>query len=127
MPYKILHLDDDRQLLMLLKMMLSSGDYQVVSMHDARVALELAKVERPDLVFVDINLPHMNGVEFAAQMKATPELRHIPLIALTANAMHGDREFYLEHNFVGYLAKPVLRHELLHTLKQFLPSSSTQA
>jgi CheY-like chemotaxis protein len=121
MPHKILHLDDDRQLTILLKMMLKSSEYEVISANDSHVALELAKIERPALILVDINLPNMNGVEFAEQIKTIPELQKIPLIALTANAMHGDREFYLAHNFVGYLAKPVLRHELLHTLKLFLP------
>jgi CheY-like chemotaxis protein len=65
-------------------------------------------------------MPHINGVELAAQIKADPLVKHIPLIALTANTMYGDREYYLSHNFDGYLGKPMLRIELLHTLGAML-------
>jgi CheY-like chemotaxis protein len=127
MGAKILHLDDDPRQTELLRLMLRREQYQVVSVNDPLQALDLALSERPAAMLLDINLPRMNGVEFAAKVKAVPELAQIPLIALTANAMYGDREYYLDHNFAAYLAKPVLRFELLRVLKTILPADDPVA
>jgi CheY-like chemotaxis protein len=120
MTQKILHLDDDLRQTELLRLMLRNEPYTLLSAQDSATALALARAEKPDVLLVDINMPRMNGVEFAAHVKAIPELAHIPLIAMTANTMYGDREYYLSHNFTAYLAKPVLRFELLRTLKSLL-------
>ena len=117
MPIRLLHLDDDPRQTQLLTVLLRGTDYRVLSANSPQQALTIAQTEKPDAMLVDINMPLMNGLQFAEQIKSTPELRHIPLIALTANAMYGDREYYLAHNFDAYLAKPVLRHELLHVLE----------
>jgi CheY-like chemotaxis protein len=82
--------------------------------------MEMLQQDKPDICLVDINMPQTSGVEFAASVKAMPEYRHIPLIALTANTMYGDREFYLANNFDGYLGKPMLRIELLKALEAAL-------
>lgn len=116
---KLLHLDDDKRLTELLRVMLKK-DFDVVSTNDPLSAVELAKTEKPDAILLDINMPSINGVEVAARIHAEPELQHIPLIALTANAMHGDREFYLKNHFRAYLAKPILRLELVQTLNAVL-------
>lgn len=121
MPVRILHLDDDVRQTELLRMMLKRDNYEVISANDAPTALELAMTDHPDLILLDINIPRMNGLEFAARVKATPEIQHIPLVALTANTMYGDREYYLGQKFAAYLAKPVLRFELMRLLQSLLP------
>lgn len=100
--------------------MLRNEPYVLLSAQDSVTALAIAQAEKPDVILVDINMPRMNGVEFAAEVKRIPELAHIPLIAMTANTMYGDREYYLSNNFTAYLAKPVLRFELVRALKSLL-------
>lgn len=117
MAQKLLHVDDDPKQTELLRILLKTKDYIVISANDARTALELIERERPDVCLMDINMPQTNGVELAAQIKANPAYRHIPLIALTANTMYGDREFYLANHFDAYLGKPMLRIELLQMLE----------
>ncbi len=119
MPFKLLHLDDDTRQTQLLTVLLRGTPYQVVSANNPQQALIIAHAEKPDAMLVDINMPYMNGVQFAERVKTEEALRHIPLIALTANAMYGDREYYLSRNFDAYLAKPVLRHELLQVLERY--------
>ncbi|MDX2136624.1 MAG: response regulator [Chloroflexota bacterium] len=117
---KILHLDDDPRQTELLRLMLRNEPYVLLSAQESATALVMARAEKPDVILVDINMPRMNGVEFAAEIKRIPELAQIPLIAMTANTMYGDREYYLSHNFSVYLAKPVLRFELVRALKSLL-------
>ncbi|MEL6150515.1 MAG: response regulator, partial [Chloroflexota bacterium] len=69
---------------------------------------------------LDINLPDMDGIEVCKHLRSADETAWIPVVALTANAMHGDRERFLESGMDGYLAKPITRNELLSTVKQFL-------
>jgi two-component system cell cycle response regulator DivK len=125
MPRTLLHLDDDRRQTDLLRLLLKNQDYTVISANDAATALELMRQQRPDIALVDINMPKTNGVEFAAQVKGMAEYRDIPLIALTANAMYGDREYYLANHFDGYLAKPMLRLELVRALEAALAKPVT--
>ncbi len=70
---------------------------------------------------MDINLPDIDGLEVTARLKSIPELAHIPIIALTANAMHGDRERFLAAGCDGYIPKPITKNELLNTIAHLLP------
>jgi len=70
-------------------------------------SLSIVEERIPDLVLMDINIPGMDGLETAAKFKANPRLTHIPIIALTANAMKGDRERCLAAGCNGYMQKPI--------------------
>jgi CheY-like chemotaxis protein len=74
---------------------------------------------------MDINLPDIDGTEVTARIKADSQIAQIPIIALTANAMIGDKETYLGAGCDGYLAKPVSRTELLNLLSYFLPRNGS--
>jgi two-component system cell cycle response regulator DivK len=116
----ILYIEDNPQNTRLIQRMLSVKDYHVIAAFNGMTGLQLAESERPDLILMDINLPDIEGTEIVKRLKANERLAHIPVIALTANAMHGDRERFLEHGCDGYIAKPVSRTELLNTVAIFL-------
>lgn len=84
-------------------------------------ALNGLRSSPPDLVLLDISLPEMDGMEVAREIRADERLRHLPLVALTAHAMSGDRERFLQSGFDAYVAKPIIdEQELLRTLAGFL-------
>lgn len=87
---------------------------------DGAEGLEQAKTHQPDLVLLDISLPVMDGFEVLDELKKEEGLRHIPVIALTARAMKGDREGILAHGFDGYISKPVDGELLERTIKEML-------
>lgn len=120
MSIRILYIEDNPQNMRLVRKMLKIGGYDMIEAPDGQTGLNQAANEVPDLIFVDINLPDIDGIEVTTQIKANPELRHIPIVALTANAMFGDRERFLEAGCDGYLAKPISKKELLTTVEQFL-------
>jgi signal transduction histidine kinase/CheY-like chemotaxis protein/HAMP domain-containing protein len=86
--------------------------YQVVAAGDGREGLEQARRHQPDVILMDIAMPELDGIQALAALRQDEALRDIPVIAVTASAMTGDRESILAHGFDGYLSKP-LEHELL--------------
>lgn len=96
--------EDNRDLVV--KVLARQG-YRVVEAVSGEQALELARTSPPDLVLMDLDLRGMNGFEATRHLKADPSLRHIPVVALTAYAMVGDRERALDAGCDGYLSKPV--------------------
>jgi CheY-like chemotaxis protein len=117
---KILHVEDDPRQSDLIRVLLAKDGHTVLSVQDPFEVVSIAKAELPSLIFADINMPRMNGVELARIIKDTPELAKIPLVALTANSMSGDRDYYLSQKFDAYLPKPIMRFELTALIKQLL-------
>lgn len=87
--------------------------YDVEEYETGREALEAFRTVPPDLVLLDISLPEMDGTEVLRHMRDDPGLSAIPVIALTAHAMTGDREKYLAEGFDDYLSKPIVEEEVL--------------
>ncbi len=116
----ILHVEDNPQNMRLVHKMLAASGYKLLEAPDGITGLEMTCQCVPDLILMDINLPDIDGLEVTRRIKATPELRHIPVVALTANAMHGDRERFLNAGCDGYISKPVTRSELLNTIALIL-------
>jgi CheY-like chemotaxis protein len=95
--------------------------YQIVEYDDGIEALAGMRRHRPDLVLLDISLPGMDGIEVLRHVRAEPALYGVPVIALTAHAMTGDRERYLDQGFDHYVAKPILDEgELLGAIERLL-------
>lgn len=117
---KILYVEDNPQNMRLVRKMLGSGGYEMLEAPDGLSGLQIAEAEQPVLILLDINLPDIDGIEVTRRIKSNPSLAHIPVVALTANAMFGDRERFLDAGCDGYLAKPVSKTELLNTLAYFL-------
>ena len=89
------------------------GRFDVVEYVDGAEALEGMGRKVPDLVLLDISLPEMDGTEVLARMREDDQLRAVPVIALTAHAMAGDREKYLEAGFDAYVTKPIIDFDML--------------
>jgi CheY-like chemotaxis protein len=101
------------------KRILTNAGYEVVIANDGQSALELVNGTPLDLILMDINLPDMSGVEVVQSIKKSDH-RYMPIIALTANTMHGDREILLQAGCDDYIAKPITRSILLNTISRYL-------
>jgi CheY-like chemotaxis protein len=84
--------------------------------------LDIARRERPDLVLLDIRMPGMDGYEVAAALRKEPGLEHMPIVAVTASAMVGDRERIGASGFDGYIQKPIDPETFVTEVEKFLPS-----
>jgi CheY-like chemotaxis protein len=121
----VLYVEDNPVNLKLMQMALSRRkEIRLVTATSAEEGIELAELERPDLILLDINLPGMDGYEGLQAMKQRPVLSRIPVVAVTANAMKGDRERGLEAGFVDYVTKPFKVDELYALLDRWLPAAA---
>jgi CheY-like chemotaxis protein len=95
--------------------------YHVTEYENGVDALAGIRADRPDLVLLDISLPGMDGTEVLSALRGEPELRGLPVVAITAHALAGDRERYLAAGFDDYVAKPIVDQEqLLDCLRRLL-------
>ncbi|MCK4950435.1 MAG: response regulator [Gammaproteobacteria bacterium] len=104
---KILLVEDNEMNREMLTRRLEKQNFEVVTADDGQQAIELAETVSPDLILMDMSLPIMDGWEATRQIKANPETAKIPVIALTAHAMTGDRKKALEAGCDEYDTKPV--------------------
>ena len=112
--------EDNKDNRLLLRAMLEES-YKVSEFETAFQALHAFKGSRPDLIVMDISLPGMDGREFLSALRADETLKRIPVIALTAHAMSGDREQYLAAGFDEYLPKPIVDEEdLFNAIERLL-------
>ena len=115
--------DNDMNRDMLSRRLLRRG-YEVVIALDGQQAVEMAAAEKPDLILMDMSLPVLDGWEATRRIKAAAETREIPVIALTAHAMSGDREKALESGCDDYDTKPIDLPRLLEKMMAALGRSS---
>lgn len=120
MSARILVIEDNPANLELMGYLLRCSGHEVLVATDGRGGLELAQLEGPDLIICDIQMPHMTGFEVALHLKANDRVKHIPLVAITAFAMVGDRERVLAGGFDGYLAKPIDPEAFVEQIEAFL-------
>lgn len=106
MDQTILVVEDDSANRFLMETVLSGKGYAVVSSVDGSDALELARMHKPGLILMDINLPKVKGTERIRQFKADPDLAHIPIIAVTTQVMKGDEEEVRRSGCQDYISKP---------------------
>ncbi|UCC75356.1 MAG: response regulator [Anaerolineales bacterium] len=111
---------EDQELNMDLLVQLLEDDYEVLTATDGAAGIALAERERPDLILMDLSLPVVDGWEAARRLKANDDLRHIPVIALTAHVMLGDEERARECGCDDYLTKPLDEDLLFEKLEHFL-------
>jgi two-component system cell cycle response regulator DivK len=109
---KILIVEDDPQNMNLVEMTLRAGRYALLKATDGEKAMKIAVKDKPDLIIMDIHLPKLSGLEVTKKIRQMPALSHIPIIAVTAYAMRGDREKVIDAGCDAYLSKPVNTREL---------------
>ncbi|MBN1285289.1 MAG: response regulator [Anaerolineae bacterium] len=120
MSYRILVVEDNPDNRTLIADVLQSLGYEVIEAVDGVEGVEKAVSEKPDLILMDLSLPHKDGWTATREIKANPELVDIPVIALTAHAMVGDRERALEAGCDDYVSKPIDLRQLAGKLTQYL-------
>jgi two-component system cell cycle response regulator DivK len=116
----ILHIEDNSDNRMLIRRILQFEGYQVLEAENARSAMSLLAVYRPDLILMDINMPDEDGYTLTQKLKLIPALIHVPILAITANALKGDKEKSLQAGCDGYIEKPIDIDDLLEQLAHYL-------
>ena len=117
---KVMIVEDNELNMRLFRDLLTAFGYQTVETRDGLAALEIAKREQPDLILMDIQLPHVSGLDVTRWMKADSETENIPIIAVTAFAMRGDEEKIREGGCQAYLSKPISVASFIGAVKEFI-------
>ncbi|OON63602.1 response regulator [Massilia sp. KIM] len=120
---RILIIEDNPANIELMSFLLSAYGHTPLTAPDGARGVAVARSERPDLVACDVNLPGMNGFAVLSALRAEPELAQMPVLAVTALAMAGDREQVLAAGFDGYISKPIEPESFVAELEAFLPAA----
>ncbi|MGA2158471.1 MAG: response regulator [Dehalococcoidia bacterium] len=122
---KILYIEDNEQNFYLVKVLLSTRDYEVIWARDGQEGIDKAEQSGPDLILLDIQLPVMDGYEVASRLRSKPELTGIPIVAVTSYAMAGDREKALSAGCNGYIEKPIDPDTFLAQIDKYFPGTDS--
>jgi two-component system cell cycle response regulator DivK len=117
---KILVVDDNQDNRELVVKVLKNKGYEIIEAIDGEEAVEKAIAQKPDLILLDISIPKLNGYEVTRILKGKEDFKDIPVVALTAHAMKGDRLKALEAGCEGYITKPINVRELPAQVKSFI-------
>ncbi|GEO99866.1 response regulator [Methylobacterium haplocladii] len=120
MKKTVLIVEDNELNMKLFNDLLEAHGYATLKTANGIEAIELARTHRPDLILMDIQLPEVSGLEVTKWLKDDEELRHIPVIAITAFAMKGDEERIREGGCEAYLSKPISVAKFIATVRSFL-------
>lgn len=117
---RVLIVEDNELNLKLFHDLLEAYGYEPMAVRDGRLVMDQVRATRPDLIIMDIQLPEVSGLEVTRWLKNDPDLKSIPIIAVTAFAMKGDEERIREGGCEGYIAKPISVVRFLETVQRFL-------
>ncbi len=116
---KVMVIEDNPINMQLFTDILDASGYDTISITDARIAVENIKKHKPNLVLTDIQMPNISGLDLVKIIKKDEEIKHIPVIAITAFAMKGDEEKIIQAGCDGYVAKPISIKPFLETVAKF--------
>jgi two-component system cell cycle response regulator DivK len=122
MPKKILVVEDAEDNRQILRDLLGMAGYDVVEAHDGAQGVAMATEHKPDLILMDIQMPVMDGYEATRQIKASPELKAIPIMAVTSYALSGDEQKTRDAGCDAYIAKPYSPRQMLAKVREILGS-----
>lgn len=117
---KILVVEDNDMNMQLVEFLLEEGGYDIVKAASGEEALAVTREHEPDLILMDIHLPGMDGLSVVRAMKTDDRTRRIPILALTAHAMRGDKDRFLEAGCDGYISKPIDVKTFIASIEQYL-------
>jgi two-component system cell cycle response regulator DivK len=120
MSKTVLIVEDNELNMRLFNDLLERFGYRTVKTRDGAQAVPLAREHRPDLIVMDIQLPEISGLEITAKLKSDPQLKSIPVLAVTAFAMRGDEQRIRERGCEAYLSKPISVTKFLDTVRSFI-------
>jgi len=120
----ILYVEDNPDNRLLVKRVLQAEDYSLLEAIDGKDALNVLKTAHPDLILMDINMPDMDGYTLTSTIKSLPGFERVPILALTANVMRGDKEKTLEAGCDGYIQEPLDIDQLTREIEKFLSRRS---
>jgi CheY-like chemotaxis protein len=117
---KVLYVDDNEDNVYMLKMRLELlGEFEVLAAEDGETGCEVATTQRPDIILMDLEMPNINGWEATRRLKSQSQTRDIPIIALSAHALSGEREKAIAAGCDEFDTKPIEFERLLSTLRRF--------
>jgi len=117
----VLVVEDNDMNMQLVEYLLEEGGYDIVKAASGEEALTITRTgQPPDLILMDIHLPGMDGLSVVREMKSDGRTKRIPILALTAHAMRGDKDRFLEAGCDGYISKPIDVKTFLSSIEQFL-------
>jgi CheY-like chemotaxis protein len=120
MSARILIVEDNEANLDLVRYLLQFRGYTTIEAIDGESGIEMARAERPDLVLCDLQMPGISGFGVLRAIRAEPKIRELPVVALTALSMPGDRDTVLAAGFDGYLSKPIDPETFVSDVEAFL-------
>jgi CheY-like chemotaxis protein len=120
---RVLLVEDNPANLALMKYLLQASGYTILTATNGREGVVVAQRESPDVILMDLQMPNMNGYEAVRQVKEVPALRGVPIIAVTAFAMVGDRDKILARGFDGYIAKPITPERFVSEVEGFIAAA----
>jgi two-component system cell cycle response regulator DivK len=120
MTKRILVIEDTEDNRKILRDLLTNAGFELIEALDGESGIRMAAQERPDLILMDIQLPIVNGYEATRRIKANPDTKHIPIVAVTSYALSGDEAKAREAGCDGYIAKPFSPRNLLAKVREFL-------
>ena len=120
MSKTVLIVEDNELNMKLFHDLLEAHGYATLQTKDGIEAMKIARQKRPDLILMDIQLPEVSGLEVTKWLKEDPELRAIPVVAVTAFAMKGDEDKIRQGGCEAYIAKPISVAKFLETIQRFL-------
>jgi two-component system cell cycle response regulator DivK len=122
---RVLLVEDQEDNRVLARKLLERAGFTVSEATDGRQALEQAAAVRPDLILLDISLPEVDGLTVARTLRASPDLKHLLVVALTAHAMEGDRAKCLEAGCNDFMTKPIDVPNFIPTIRRILERRGT--
>jgi len=126
MRKKVLLVDDSNTVLILEKMILSKGPFDVITGRDGREAIALAKSEQPDVVLLDVMMPNLDGLSACLALRQDPETSHIPIVMVTTRGEEANIETAFRNGCADYVTKPINGVELLTKLDHILGLAAGQ-
>jgi CheY-like chemotaxis protein len=126
MPKKILVVEDNEQNRILMRQILTHHGYEVLEAADGSAGLKMAREHMPDLILLDLQMPVMGGLAVIRELRRSPELSKLKVIAVTSFAMKGDREKALEAGFDEYVTKPIDTRKFVELVKNIIPNSEVK-
>jgi two-component system, cell cycle response regulator DivK len=123
MTIDILYVEDNAENRLLVRRILEAEGFEIQEAVNAAEAMKVLQKNTPDLILMDINLPEVDGYTLTSHLKANPDFFDIPIVALTANVMRGDKERTIEAGCDGYIQKPINVDSLPDEIKHYLNDS----